>query len=138
MIRWQASFTGHTVVKSIFFNFRQNSAKSQLEKDQKSSTLPRSTNQVPSKKVLPKSLSSDLSRLALTNSANQAAAASRAMSPMGSEVGSTSSRSTTSRTSKRRPKPKAMSASLEIWEIQKELKRGEMVQVSIYYTVHTI
>ena len=28
-----------------------------------------------------------------------------------------------------RPQPKAMSASMEIWEIQKELKRGEMVQV---------
>ena len=26
--------------------------------------------------------------------------------------------------------PKAMNASLEIWEIQRELKRGEMVQVS--------
>ena len=45
-------------------------------------------------------------------------------------VASTTGSSTgTARTKSSRPKPKTVNASLSIWQIQKELKRGEMVQV---------
>ena len=44
-----------------------------------------------------------------------------------SVASTTASSSGTSRRS--RPKPKTVNASLSIWQIQKELKRGEMVQV---------
>ena len=40
-----------------------------------------------------------------------------------------------SRTKNSRPKPKTVNASLSIWQIQKELKRGEMVQVKKNFNV---
>lgn len=69
----------------------------------------------------------------VARSRSSASLASEATPKRPSSVASLASSSGTSiRTKTSRPKAKTVNASLSIWQIQKELKRGEMVQVRIF------